>query len=181
LQDSAKAYGLNVISLRYFNPIGAHKTSIIGEMPHGVPTHIIPYITQVAMGIREELSIFGNDYNTPDGTCVRDYIDVNDLADAHISAVNRLLKNAHEKGVFEVYNIGTGNGVSVAQIVAAFENATGIKIKHRYAPRRAGDVTAAYADSSLAKEKLGWEAKISLEETLRSAWNWEQKQFESRK
>lgn len=173
LYDSAKAYGLNVISLRYFNPIGAHPTALLGEIPHGVPTHIVPYITQTAMGIRAELSIFGNDYNTPDGTCVRDYIDVNDLADAHIAALNRLLKNSETNAVYEVYNIGTGKGVSVTEIIVAFERAANVKINYRYAPRRAGDVTAAYADSSLAKEKLGWEAKTSLEDTLRSAWQWE--------
>lgn len=173
LHDSTKAYGLNVISLRYFNPIGAHPTALIGELPHGVPHHIVPYITQTAMGIRKELSIFGSDYNTPDGTCVRDYIDVNDLADAHIAAVTYLLQRQTAKSIFEVFNIGTGRGVSVLEIVTAFERATGIKINYRFAPRRAGDVTAAYADSSLAKEKLGWEAKIALEDTLRSAWKWE--------
>lgn len=173
LHDSAKAYGLKVISLRYFNPIGAHPSALIGQLPHGVPTHIVPYITQTAMGVRKELSIFGNDYNTPDGTCIRDYIDVNDLADAHIAAVNRLLQNSGWKNPFEVFNIGKGQGVSVTEIVTAFEKATGIKINYRYAPRRAGDVTAAYADSSLAKEVLDWEAKIPLKESLLSAWKWE--------
>ena len=173
LSDFVKASKLNAIALRYFNPIGAHPTALIGELPLGVPHHILPYITQTAAGIRAELQIFGKDYETPDGTCIRDYIDVNDLADAHIAAVNRLLQNEALENSYEVFNIGTGKGVSVAEIVTRFEAATNQKINYRYAERREGDVAAVFADSSLAKKVLGWEAKISLEDSLRSAWKWE--------
>lgn len=173
LRDTAATGAINVISLRYFNPIGAHESGIIGEFQDGPPHHLVPYITETAIGKRQELKIFGGDYNTPDGTCIRDYIHVVDIADAHIYALNRMLSNRMEQS-FEVYNLGTGEGYSVLQMVKAFEQATGIAIPHRIVDRRPGDVEAVYADTRLANEKLGWKAKYSLVDMLRSAWNFEQ-------
>ena len=162
------------IALRYFNPIGAHPSALIGELPRGVPNNLVPFITQTAIGKRECLSIFGNDYPTPDGTCQRDYIDVVDLAKAHVYAVARMLDGKMEKD-YEIFNIGTGRPVSVLELVNAFEKVNGIKLNYKFAPRRAGDVTAIWADPSLANEKLGWKAERSVEETLAAAWAWEKR------
>ena len=164
---------IKAILLRYFNPIGSHPTAIIGELPNGVPMNLIPYVTQTAMGIREQLKVFGNDYNTPDGTCIRDYIYVVDLAKAHVKAMERVLDTDSDK--LEVFNVGTGRGVSTKEIVDAFEKATGVKVNWTYAPRRAGDIEKVWADPKKANEVLGWKADTSLEDTLTSAWNWQVK------
>ena len=164
---------IKAILLRYFNPIGSHPTAIIGELPNGVPMNLIPYVTQTAMGIREQLKVFGNDYNTPDGTCIRDYIYVVDLAKAHVKAMERVLDTDSDK--LEVFNVGTGRGVSTKEIVDAFEKATGVKVNWTYAPRRAGDIEKVWADPKKANEVLGWKAETSLEDTLKSAWNWQVK------
>lgn len=160
------------IALRYFNPIGAHPSALIGELPRGVPNNLVPYITQTAIGKRECLSIFGNDYPTPDGTCQRDYIDIVDLAKAHVYAVSRMLDGKMKKD-YEIFNIGTGRPVSVLELVTAFEKVNGIKLNYKFAPRRAGDVTAIWADPSLANRELGWKAERTVEQTLESAWAWE--------
>lgn len=172
LKDSSIAHPFKVISLRYFNPIGAHASGLIGEIPHGVPTHLVPYITETASGKRQELRIFGSDYNTPDGTCVRDYIHVVDIAVAHIKAVERLINQKSEES-FEIFNIGSGSGYSVLQMVNSFEKATGIAINYKLVDRRPGDVEAVYADTTKAESSLGWKAELSLEEMLRSAWEWQ--------
>lgn len=164
---------IKAILLRYFNPIGSHPTAIIGEMPNGVPMNLIPYVTQTAMGIREQLKVFGNDYNTPDGTCIRDYIYVVDLAKAHVKAMERVLDTDSDK--LEVFNVGTGKGVSTKEIVDAFEASTGVKVNWTYAPRRAGDIEKVWADPKKANEVLGWKAETSLEDTLKSAWNWQKR------
>ena len=164
---------IKAILLRYFNPIGAHPTAIIGEMPNGVPMNLIPYVTQTAMGIREQLKVFGNDYDTPDGTCIRDYIYVVDLAKAHVKAMQRVLDTDSEK--LEVFNIGTGKGVSTKEIVDAFEKSTGVKLNWAFAPRRAGDIEKVWANPDKANNVLGWKAETSLEDTLKSAWNWQVK------
>ncbi len=173
LRDSVKAYPqIRGIALRYFNPIGAHPSALIGELPRGVPNNLVPFITQTAIGKRECLSIFGNDYPTPDGTCLRDYIDITDLAKAHVCAVSRML-DGKMKEPYEIFNIGTGRPVSVLELVTAFEKVNGVKLNYRFAPRRPGDVTAIWADPSLANEELGWKAIRSVEDTLASAWAWE--------
>lgn len=164
---------IKAILLRYFNPIGSHPTAIIGEMPNGVPMNLIPYVTQTAMGIREQLKVFGNDYDTPDGTCIRDYIYVVDLAKAHVKAMQRVLDTDSEK--LEVFNIGTGKGVSTKEIVDAFEKSTGVKLNWTFAPRRAGDIEKVWANPDKANNVLGWKAETSLEDTLKSAWNWQVK------
>lgn len=161
------------ILLRYFNPIGAHPSSLIGELPSGVPLNLVPYITQTAIGIREQLSVFGDDYSTRDGSCIRDYIDVVDLAKAHVLAITRMLEK--ETVPVEVFNLGTGIGVSVLELVKSFEEATGVKVNYKIAPRRAGDVEQVYADSTKANEVLGWKAEVPLKETLLNAWNWQKK------
>ena len=175
IRDTCKANGLNAISLRYFNPIGAHESAKIGELPLGVPQNLIPYVTQTAAGIREQLSVFGDDYNTPDGTAIRDYIHVVDLAKAHIAALQRLLQKEN-KNNFEFFNVGTGKGSSVLEIVTAFEKATNQKLNYKIAPRREGDITAAYADTNLANNELKWKTEKSIEEALKSAWEWQKKQ-----
>ena len=173
LRDSVKAYGdLKGISLRYFNPIGAHPSALIGELPRGVPNNLVPFITQTAIGKRECLKIFGNDYPTPDGTCLRDYIDVVDLAQAHVCAVSRMI-DGKMKDSYEVFNIGTGRPLSVLELVNAFQEVNGVRLNYKFAPRRPGDVTEVWADPSKANEELGWKAKRTIEETLRAAWNWE--------
>ncbi len=173
LRDSVKAYPqIRGIALRYFNPIGAHPSALIGELPRGVPNNLVPFITQTAIGKRKCLSIFGNDYPTPDGTCLRDYIDITDLAKAHVCAVSRML-DGKMKEPYEIFNIGTGRPVSVLELVTAFEKVNGVKLNYRFAPRRPGDVTAIWADPSLANEELGWKAVRSVEDTLASAWAWE--------
>ena len=175
LRDSVAAYkGIKGIALRYFNPIGAHPSAEIGELPRGVPNNLVPFITQTAAGIRECLSIFGNDYPTPDGTCLRDYIDIVDLAKAHVAAVRRMLDGKMEKE-YEIYNIGTGRPVSVMELVTAFEKVNGLKLNYKIAPRRPGDVTAIWADPTKANKELGWKAGRSVEQTLASAWAWEKK------
>lgn len=163
---------LKAISLRYFNPVGAHKSGLIGELPLGVPLNLVPFVTQTVAGIRDKLKVFGNDYNTPDGSAVRDYINVTDLAKAHVVAVQRLLNNKN-KTRYEVFNLGTGNGVSVLEIIGAFEKATGEKVPYEIVGRRAGDIEKVWADTSFANKELGWKAATSLEETLASAWKWE--------
>ena len=162
------------IALRYFNPIGAHDSSEIGELPIGVPQNLIPYITQTAAGMREQLSVFGDDYPTPDGTCIRDYIHVVDLAKAHVVALRRLIEK-NNKTNYEVFNLGTGKGSSVLEVINAFESVTGQKLNYKIVGRREGDVTAAYADTTKAKEILGWQTVLSLEDALSSAWKWQQK------
>lgn len=173
LRDCVKAYdGLHGMALRYFNPIGAHPSALIGELPRGVPNNLVPFITQTAAGRRECLSVFGNDYPTPDGTCLRDYIDIVDLAKAHVCAVRRMLDGEMESG-YEIFNIGTGHPVSVLELINGFEKVNGVKLNWKFAPRRAGDVTSVWADASLAERKLGWKAERTLDQTLAAAWAWE--------
>ena len=173
LRDCVKAYeGIHGIALRYFNPIGAHPSALIGELPRGVPANLVPYITQTAIGKRECLSIFGNDYPTEDGTCLRDYIDIVDLAKAHVHAVTRMI-DGKMKEPYEVFNVGTGRPVSVLELVNSFEKVNGLKLNYKFAPRRPGDVVAIWADPTLANEELGWKAQRSVEETLAAAWAWE--------
>jgi UDP-glucose 4-epimerase len=165
---------LNTIALRYFNPIGAHKSAYIGELPIGTPQNLVPFVTQTAIGLREKLSIFGNDYPTPDGTCIRDYIHVVDLAKAHVIAMKRLLKEKNTEN-YEVYNIGTGKGTSVLEVVNTFEKVSGIKLKYSFAERRDGDILSAYADTTKANAVLGWKSELTLNEALLSAWEWEKR------
>lgn len=175
LRDCVKAYdSLHGIALRYFNPIGAHPSALIGELPRGVPANLVPYITQTAIGKRECLSVFGNDYPTPDGTCLRDYIDIVDLARAHVAAVSRMT-GGRMKEEYEIFNVGTGNPVSVMELVDTFQKVNNLKLNYKIAPRRSGDVTAIWADTALANSELGWKATRTLEETLASAWAWERK------
>ena len=175
IKETCKANNFKAIALRYFNPIGAHETAFIGELPLGVPQNLIPFVTQTAAGIREELSVFGDDYPTKDGTAVRDYIHVVDLAKAHIAALERLLNNNNKKE-FEVFNVGTGTGSSVLEVIQAFEKVAKTKLNYKIVGRREGDITAAYADTSLAKIELGWKTEKTLEEALLAAWNWQLKQ-----
>jgi UDP-glucose 4-epimerase len=174
ITDVAKATNLNSILLRYFNPIGAHSSTEIGELPIGVPQNLVPFITQTAMGLREKLSVFGNDYPTPDGTCIRDYIHVVDLAKAHVVALQRLLTKQNTEKV-ETFNLGTGTGSSVLEVIQAFEKVSGQKLKYQIVARREGDITSAYANTDKANNVLGWKAETSLEDSLASAWKWEQK------
>lgn len=160
------------VILRYFNPVGAHPSAEIGELPNGVPQNLIPYLTQTAIGIRKELSVFGDDYNTPDGSCIRDFINVVDLAKAHVTAVGRMLENKSDAKI-ETFNLGTGIGLSVKELIAAFERATGVKVPHKIVGRRAGDIEKVWADPSKANNVLGWRAEISIEDTMRSAWAWQ--------
>ncbi len=174
LRNCANAYPeINVIALRYFNPIGAHPSALIGELPRGVPNNLIPFVTQTAAGIRPMLSIFGDDYNTPDGSCIRDYIDVTDLAKAHVCAVNRMVEG-HSKANYEIFNVGTGRGVSTLEIVRTFEDVNNLKLNYKITGRREGDIEAVWADTTYANNELGWKAEKSLDETLRSAWRWQQ-------
>ena len=175
LEDLSKANkDCNLISLRYFNPIGAHKSGLIGELPNGIPNNLMPYITQTAVGLRDKLSVYGNDYPTPDGTPIRDYIHVVDLAKAHVKALKRQLQNKQEEN-FEVFNLGTGKGYSVLEVIKAFEEVSKKKLNYEIVERRDGDVPKLYADAKLAEEKLEWKANKSLEEMIASAWQWEQK------
>jgi len=162
------------ILLRYFNPIGAHKSSEIGELPLGIPNNLVPFITQTAAGIRDELKVFGNDYNTNDGTAIRDYIHVVDLAQAHIAALNRLTHNENTDAI-EIFNLGTGKGVSVLEAIKSFEKVSKQKLNYSYAPRRKGDTVKVWANTDLANNKLKWKAKLSLDDCMLSAWNWEKK------
>ncbi|MBO6211748.1 UDP-glucose 4-epimerase GalE [Algoriella sp.] len=172
LEDFSSAFDKNVICLRYFNPVGAHQTAKIGELPKGVPNNLIPYVTQTAAGIRETLSVWGDDYPTRDGTAIRDYIDVNDLADAHVKAINRLVEKKN-KSKLEFFNLGTGTGSTVLEVVNAFENANDLKLNYQIKERRAGDIIEAYADNSFAENELGWQPKTTLAESMRTAWEWQ--------
>jgi UDP-glucose 4-epimerase len=172
LEDSVKAQKLNVISLRYFNPIGAHDSSLIGELPIGVPNNLVPMITQTAVGIREKLLVFGNDYDTKDGSCIRDYIHVVDIAKAHVKAINRLVEG-HNKKNLEIFNLGTGNGFTVLETIQSFEKVSGKKLNYQITGRRSGDVEKVYANTSFANEELGWKAERNLDNMLLTAWNWQ--------
>ncbi len=163
---------LKAISLRYFNPIGAHPSGLIGELPRGIPENLVPFITQTAIGLRDELRVFGNDYNTPDGTCIRDYLHVVDLAKAHVIALERLIGKKNIKD-YEVYNLGTGKGVSVLEAIKSFERVSGVKLKYRITGRRAGDIAKIWADPSLANSDLGWKTQSTLDEAMLTAWRWE--------
>ena len=162
------------VILRYFNPVGAHPSAEIGELPNGVPQNLIPYLTQTAIGIRNELSVFGDDYDTPDGSCIRDYINVVDLAKAHVIAVERMLQDKSENKI-EIFNLGTGQGVSVLELINVFEEATGVKVPHRIVGRRAGDIEKVWADPLYANEVLGWKATSTLADTMSSAWAWQKR------
>jgi len=172
LKDASYAHDINVISLRYFNPIGAHESSLIGEFQQGPPHHLVPYITETARGKREKLRIFGNDWNTADGTCIRDYIHVVDLANAHIFALKSIVET-DDHDDFKVYNIGSGHGYSVLEMVNSFKKTTGVDVPYEFAPRRAGDVEAVYADITKATKELGWKPEKTLDDMLLSAWEWE--------
>lgn len=174
ISDVAKISNINAILLRYFNPIGAHESAAIGELPLGVPQNLVPFITQTAIGLRKELSVFGSDYPTSDGTCVRDYIHVVDLAKAHVVALQRLINRKNVENV-EVFNLGTGTGSSVLEVIHAFEKVSQKKLPYRIVDRREGDVIEAYADTEKANKVLGWKTELSLEQALESAWKWEQK------
>ena len=165
---------IKAVILRYFNPIGAHPSALIGELPNGVPMNLIPFVTQTAIGIREQLKVFGNDYDTPDGTCIRDYIYVVDLAKAHVKAMERVLDNPDTDPV-EVFNIGTGTGLSTLEVVEGFEKATGVKLNWTYAPRREGDIEKVWGNVEKANKVLGWKAEANIEDVLRSAWKWQLK------
>ncbi len=162
------------VLLRYFNPVGAHPSAEIGELPNGVPQNLIPYLTQTAIGIRKELSVFGNDYDTPDGSCIRDFINVVDLAKAHVIAVERMLNDKCETPV-EIFNLGTGVGLSVLELIASFERATGVKVPHKIVGRRPGDIEKVWANPKRANEVLGWKAETPIDDTMRSAWKWQQR------
>lgn len=174
ITDVAKVTHINAALLRYFNPIGAHPSAEIGELPLGIPQNLIPFITQTAIGLREKLSVYGNDYPTPDGTAIRDYIHVVDLAKAHVAALKRLLGNRNAEQV-ETFNLGTGKGSSVLEVITAFEKVSGQKLNYEIVGRREGDITSAYANTDKANSVLGWKAQSSLEQSLASAWKWEQK------
>jgi len=175
IRDTCKVTpNLNAIALRYFNPMGAHPSAEIGELPIGVPQNLVPFITQTGAGLREELSVFGDDYPTKDGTCVRDYIYVVDLAKAHVVALQRLLANKN-KANYEVFNVGTGKGSTVLEVIQSFEKVSGRKLNYKIVDRRPGDITSAYADTTLANDELGWKSQYTLDEAMKSAWVWEQK------
>ncbi len=174
ITDTCKVTNINAILLRYFNPIGAHPTAHIGELPIGVPQNLVPFITQTGMGIRQELSVYGDDYPTPDGTCIRDYIHVVDLAKAHVVALQRLLDGKNSDKV-ETFNVGTGKGSSVLEVINTFEKVSGKKLPYKIVGRREGDITSAYANTDKANNVLGWKAQSTLEEALESAWKWEKK------
>jgi len=164
---------MKAIALRYFNPIGAHESANIGELPIGVPQNLVPFITQTAIGLRKQLSVFGDDYPTEDGTCIRDYIHVVDLAKAHVVALERLLKNENSEN-YETFNLGTGTGSSVLEVIKSFERVSGLKLNYKIADRRAGDIIAAYADTNKANNILGWKTQLTLDDAMTSAWKWEQ-------
>lgn len=172
ISDMVNASDIKGIALRYFNPIGAHESAIIGELPLGVPNCLVPFITQTAIGIREQLSVFGDDYNTPDGTAIRDYIHIEDLAKAHVIAVERMINKKMKKD-FEFFNLGTGNGYSVLEVINSFEKMSGVKLNYKIVGRRAGDVEQVWADTQFANDELGWKAKKTLDEMTASAWKWE--------
>jgi len=172
IEQTGKIFGFNSIALRYFNPIGAHESALIGELPLGIPNNLIPFITQTAIGKRDHLNVFGNDYNTPDGTCIRDYIHVVDIALAHIIAIERML-NKKSKSDFEIFNLGTGNGFSVLEVIKAFEKVSGTKLNYQLVDRRPGDIEKVWADTKYANDELGWKAVRGIDEMMLSAWNWE--------
>ena len=175
IRDTCKVTpNLNAIALRYFNPMGAHPSAEIGELPIGVPQNLVPFITQTGAGLRDQLSVFGDDYPTPDGTCVRDYIYVVDLAKAHVVALQRLLADKN-KSNYEVFNVGTGKGSTVLEVIKSFDKVSGKKLNYKIVDRRPGDITSAYADTTLANEELGWKSQYTLDEAMKSAWVWEQK------
>lgn len=174
ITDTAKVTNISAILLRYFNPVGAHSSAEIGELPLGVPQNLVPFITQTGMGLRQELSVFGNDYPTPDGTAVRDYIHVVDLAKAHVIALQRLL-NKKNLAKVETFNLGTGKGSSVLEVINSFEKVSNTKLPYKIMPRREGDITEAYANTDKANNVLGWKAELTLDEAMASAWKWEQK------
>jgi UDP-glucose 4-epimerase len=174
IHDVAKATNINAILLRYFNPIGSHRSAKIGELPIGVPQNLVPFITQTGFGLRQELAVFGDDYPTPDGTCIRDYIHVVDLAKAHVIALQRLLNKKNLEKV-ETFNLGTGTGSSVLEVIHSFEKVSGKKLPYKIVPRREGDITSAYANTDKANNILGWKAQSTLDEAMASAWKWEQK------
>jgi UDP-glucose 4-epimerase len=179
IQDTIAAYdSLNAISLRYFNPIGAHESALIGELPLGIPNNLVPFVTQTAAGIRDQLKIFGDDYNTPDGSAIRDYIHVVDLAKAHVIALKRLLDNKN-KSRYEFFNLGTGEGYSVLDVIKAFEKVTGQKLKYNTVERRAGDIEKIWADTRFSNRELGWKAEKGLDEMMLSAWNWQKRLVQS--
>lgn len=173
IRFAVEAYDMRTIALRYFNPIGSHESALIGELPLGVPNNLVPFITQTAIGLRPSLSVFGSDYDTPDGTAIRDYIHVVDLAKAHVVAVNRMVNNAC-KSDFEIFNLGTGNGFSVLEVIKSFEKVSGKPFNYKIVGRRPGDIEKVWADTSIANAELGWKAEKSLDEMMRSAWKWEQ-------
>ncbi|MCD4773433.1 MAG: UDP-glucose 4-epimerase GalE [Bacteroidales bacterium] len=170
--DTVKVSGIKGMALRYFNPIGAHKSAIIGELPLGIPNNLMPFITQTVIGIREQLRVFGDDYSTPDGTAIRDYIHVVDIAKAHVIAVERMVNKKMKKD-FEMFNLGTGNGYSVLEVIKSFEKVTGEKLNYKIVDRRAGDITQVWADTKFANDELGWKAEKDIDEMTLSAWNWE--------
>jgi UDP-glucose 4-epimerase len=170
---------IKAIALRYFNPIGAHPSALIGELPRGVPENLVPYITQTGYGLRDELKVFGDDYDTPDGSCIRDYLHVVDLAKAHVVAVKRIIEGKNKKN-YEVFNLGTGKGVSVLEAIKSFERVSGIKLKYKITGRRAGDIEKIWADPSFANKELGWKTLSTLDESMKTAWDWE-KNFRSKK
>ncbi len=172
IQDTINAYDIKGIALRYFNPIGAHESALIGELPLGVPNNLVPFITQTAIGIREQLRVFGDDYPTPDGTPIRDYIHVVDLAKAHVIAIDRMINNKMKKD-FEVFNLGTGKGYSVLEVIKSFEKVSGQKLNYKIVDRRPGDVIEVWADPTFSNKELGWKAEKGLDEMVLSAWNWE--------
>jgi UDP-glucose 4-epimerase len=179
IRNTVNIFGLKSILLRYFNPIGAHESALIGELPIGIPNNLVPFITQTAIGKRDHLRVFGNDYNTPDGTCIRDYIHVVDIAKAHIVALERM-QNNKTKSNCEVFNLGTGNGFTVLEVIRSFEKVTGINLKYKIVDRRAGDIEKVWANTDYANKELGWKANKSLDEMMLSAWNWE-KELENKK
>lgn len=172
ITETSSVSNVKAILLRYFNPIGAHETALIGELPLGIPNNLVPFITQTAIGIRKELSVFGSDYNTSDGTAVRDYIHVVDLAQAHVVAIERMINKNGKKDV-EIFNLGTGNGFSVLEVINSFEKVSGLKLNYKIVDRRPGDVERVYADTTFANQELGWKARKSLDEMMLSSWNWE--------
>jgi UDP-glucose 4-epimerase len=175
IRDTTISYkDLKAISLRYFNPIGAHPSSLIGELPNGVPENLVPYITQTGYGLRDELKVYGDDYDTPDGSCLRDYLHVVDLARAHLIAIKRILEGKN-KSNYEVFNLGTGNGVSVFEAIKSFERVSGKKLKYKVVGRRAGDIEKIWADPSFANRELGWKTMSSLDDAMKTAWDWENK------
>lgn len=171
-ETAASNKNYNIVALRYFNPVGAHKTALIGELPIGVPQNLVPFITQSAIGKRGPITVFGDDYDTPDGSCIRDYIHVVDLAKAHVAALRRMEEGKSENN-YEVFNIGTGKGSSVLEIIKAFESSTGVKLDFKIGPRRTGDIEKVYGDVKKSADKLGWKAELGIEEMMRSAWEWE--------